>query len=181
MHEEALFEDRILERGLLTVSPEVWALAVRRAGVVGPLAAAGTAGGEAVEAAAAELGVSRRQVYVLLRRWRDGQGAVSDLIPGRSSGGRGGRRLADDVEEVIREVLRQHYLTRQRKTTAAVHREVARACRARRLPVPSRGAVLRRIAGLDPHAATTARKGPDAARALESAGGQVPPVTGVLE
>lgn len=181
VHDEAVEGDRVPERGLLTVPDEVWAVAVRRAEVIGPLAEAGTAGEEAVEAAAEQLGISRRQVYVLLRRWREGQGVVSDLIPGRSSGGRGGQRLSAEVEAVIREVLRKHYLTRQRKTAAAVHREVTRVCRVRGLPVPSRGAIVRRIVGLDPHAETTAREGADAARTLESAGGQVPPVIGVLE
>ena len=56
----------VLERGLLTVPDEVWQLAVRRAEVIGPLAAAPTVGAGAVEAAAAALGVSRRQVYLLL-------------------------------------------------------------------------------------------------------------------
>lgn len=181
VHDEAVAEDRVPERGLLTVPDEVWAVAVRRAEVVDPLAEAGTAGEEAVEAAAAELGISRRQVYVLLRRWREGEGVVSDLLPGRSSGGRGGQRLPAEVEAVVREVLGKHYLTRQRKTTAAVHREITGVCRTRGLPVPSRGAIARRITGLDPVAETTARQGADAARALESAGGQVPPVTGVLE
>ncbi len=181
VHDEAVDEDVVPERGLLTVPEEVWAVAVARAEVIGSLASAGTVGQEAVAGAAEQLGVSRRQVYVLLRRWREGQGVVSDLIPGRSSGGRGGQRLAAEVEAVIREVLRKHYLTRQRKTTAAVHREVTRVCRTRGLPVPSRGAITRRIAGVDPHAETTAREGADAARALESAGGQVPPVLGVLE
>lgn len=91
------------------------------------------------------------------------------------------RRLPAEVEAVIREVLRKHYLTRQRKTTAAVHREITRVCRRRGLPSPSLGAIVRRIAGLDPHAETTAREGSDAARSLESAGGRVPPVSGVLE
>ncbi len=181
VHDETVDEDRVPELGLLTVPEEVWALAVRRAEVIGPLAEAGTAGAEAMEAAAEQLGISRRQVYVLLRRWREGQGVVSDLLPGRSSGGRGGQRLSAEVEAVIREVLRKHYLTRQRKTTAAVHREITRVCRTRGLPVPSLGAITRRIAVLDPHAETTARRGADAARALESAGGQVPPVSGVLE
>lgn len=181
MHDEAVDEDRVPERGLLTVPDEVWAVAVRRAEVIGPLARAGTAGEGAVETAAEQLGISRRQVYVLLRRWREGQGVVSDLIPGRSSGGRGGQRLPAEVEAVIREALRKHYLTRQRKTTAAVHREITRACRTRGLPVPSLGAIVRRIAGLDPAAETTAREGADAARSLESAGGRVPPITGVLE
>lgn len=181
VHDEAVAEDRVPERGLLTVPEEVWALAVRRAEVIGPLAEAGTAGAEAVEVAAEQLGISRRQVYVLLRRWREGEGVVSDLLPGRSSGGRGGQRLSAEVEAVIRGVLGKHYLTRQRKTTAAVHREITWACRTRGLPVPSLGAITRRIAGLDPVAETTARQGADAARALESAGGQAPPVSRVLE
>lgn len=181
VHDEAVDEGRVPERGLLTVPDEVWALAVRRAEVIGPLADAGTAGEEAVDAAADQLDISRRQVYVLLRRWREGHGTVSDLIPGRSSGGRGGQRLPAEVEAVIREVLRKHYLTRQRRTTAAVHREVMRVCRTRGLPVPSLGAIVRRIAGLDPVAETTAREGADAARSLKSAGGRVPPITGVLE
>ncbi|MFC5328058.1 Mu transposase C-terminal domain-containing protein [Brachybacterium fresconis] len=181
VHDDAVDDDVVLERGLLTVSDEVWALAVRRAGVIGPLAEAGTVGVEAVETAAERLGISRRQVYVLLRRWREGQGVVSDLIPGRSSGGRGGQRLSAEVEAVIREVLGKHYLTRQRKKTAAVHREITQTCRTRGLPVPSRGVIVRRIAALDPRAGTVAREGRDAARSLESAGGRVPPVSGVLE
>lgn len=182
VHDDAVDEGRVAERGLLTVSDEVWALAVRRAEVIGPLAMAGTAGGAvAAEVAAERLGISRRQVYVLLRRWREGRGVVSDLLPGRSSGGRGGQRLPSAVEEVIREVLRKHYLTRQRKKVTAIHREVIRVCRTRGLPAPSRGVIVRRIAALDPLAATKAREGPDAARSLESAGGRVPPVTGVLE
>ncbi|WP_068326486.1 Mu transposase C-terminal domain-containing protein [Janibacter terrae] len=182
MHDDAVDEGQVAERGLLTVSDEVWALAVRRAEVIGPLAEAGTAGGSvAAEVAAERLGISRRQVYVLLRRWREGRGVVSDLIPGRSSGGRGGQRLPSAVEVVVREVLRKHYLTRQRKKITAIHREVIRVCRTRGLPAPSRGAIVRRIAALDPLAAMKAREGADAARSLESAGGRVPPVTGVLE
>jgi putative transposase len=50
----------------------VWNLAVRRAAVIGPLADAGVVGHAAVDEAAAVLGVSRRQVYLMLRRWRAG-------------------------------------------------------------------------------------------------------------
>jgi putative transposase len=174
-------EPVVAERGLLTVPDEVWALAVRRAEVIGPLAKVDVIGGAAVEAAAAQLGISQRQVYVLRRRWRAGEGVVSDLIPGRSSGGRGGQELADEVEAVIREVLRTQYLTRQKKTVAAVHRQIVRDCRARGLAAPSRNAVVRRIAKLDPVEQTRRREGPDAARVLRSAGGQSPPVTRVLE
>jgi putative transposase len=171
----------VAERGVLTAPDVVWETAVRRAAVIGRLAERGTVGFTAADSAAAELGVSRRQVYVLLRRWRAGSGVVSDLIPGHSSGGKGGRRLADDVEDVIREVLRARFLGRQRRSLASVYRDVARTCRLRGLAVPSRGAVERRAADLDPVRVTTSRRGPDAARRLGSAGGRVPEVDGVLE
>lgn len=58
-------------------------------------------GTETADAAAAELGVSRRQVYALVRRWRAGEDLASDLLPGTSSGGRDGARLPDDAEAVI--------------------------------------------------------------------------------
>jgi putative transposase len=73
-------EPGLPERGLLSVPDEIWDLAVRRAQVIGPLAMTGVVGGSAVEAAAAEVGLSRRQVYELLRRWRQGQGAAAAEI-----------------------------------------------------------------------------------------------------
>ena len=90
----------VLER-VLAVPEETWRLAVCRAEVIARLAAMGTVRLDAADAAAAELGVSRRLVYVLLGRWRVGEGVVSDLIPGKSSGGRGRQRLPDEVEAVI--------------------------------------------------------------------------------
>ncbi len=101
--------------------------------------------------------------------------------PGTSGGGRGGERLPDEVETVAREVLRTRYLTRQRRTVAAVCREVARECRVRGLRVRSRGTVLRRIARLDRVRAVSAREGGDAARTLRPAGGTPPEITGLLE
>src|SRR5260370_32071225 len=88
-------DSAVVERGVLTAAAEAWDLAVRRAEVIGQLAGQRTLGLEAADAAAAELGVSRRQVYVLIRRWRAGEGLASDLVPGASSGGRGGGPLPD--------------------------------------------------------------------------------------
>jgi putative transposase len=173
------------ERGVLTASSEAWDLAVRRAEVIGSLAELDEVGHRCADAdadadaAADELGLSRRQVYVLLRRWRRGEGVVSDMLPDQSSGGRGREHLPEAVEAIIREVLRTRYLTKQRRSMSAVHREVARLCRVRGLPAPSRGALVRRAGKLDPVATTLAREGADAARSLRSAGG-VPPQVGEL-
>lgn len=57
----------------VTAGAETWELAVRRAAVIGPLAEKGTVGLAAADAVAAELGISRRQVYELVRRWRAGE------------------------------------------------------------------------------------------------------------
>lgn len=171
----------VVERGVLTADAGTWELAARRAEMVRRLAAQDTVGHEAADVAAAELGCSRRQVYVLVRRWRAGEGLASDLLPRVSSGGRGGARLPEQVEAVVREALRTRYLTRQRRSVAAVCREIARECRVRGLRPPSRGTVLRRIAQLDPVKTASARDGGDAARALRSAGGMPPEVTGLLE
>ena len=161
-------DPEVAERGVLTAASDAWDLAVRRAEVIRRLAGQRVVGLEAASAAAAELGVSRRQVYVLVGRWRAGEGLVSDLLPGASSGGRGGGRLPDEVESVIREVLRARYLTRQRRTVASVSREITRECTVRGLRVPSRGTLLRRIAMLDPVKTVAAREG--------SGRGQVPAV-----
>jgi len=170
----------VAERGVLTASAEAWDLATRRAEVVRELAGQRVVSVADADAAAARLGVSRRQVYVLVGRWRAGGGLVSGLLPGTSSGGRGGERLPDEVEAVVREVLRVRYLTRQRRTVASVYREITRECKVRGLRVPSRGTVLRRIAGLDPVKTVAAREGRDAARTRRSAGGTPPEVTGLL-
>lgn len=171
----------IAERGVLTASDEAWELAVGQAAVIGPLAAQPRVGSALVDQAAAELGISRRQVYVLLRRWRAGEGVVSDLLPGSSDGGRGGSRLPAEVEATIQRVLESGYLNRQRRSVASVHREISRACVACGHVPPSRGAVERRIAKLDPVRSVAAREGRDAARALTSAGGQAPEVSGLLQ
>lgn len=159
------------EHGLLAASEADWALARTRAGVVRELASMDAPGHEAVDRAALALDLSRRQTYSLLSRWRAGEGRVSDLLPRRSSGGRGKSRLPDDVEAVIKDVLRKRYLKRQRPSVASVHRSIVRACRVRGLIAPSRGAVERRIAVLDPRVAAGSRGGPDAARKVDSAGG----------
>jgi putative transposase len=142
----------VVERGVLTAAAERWDLAVGRAAVIGRLAGQSMVG----LAAAAGLGGSRRRVYVLIGRWRAGDGLGSDLLPGTSSGGRGGGRLPDEVEAVVREVLRARYLTRQRRTVASVCRDIAGECTVRGLRVPSRGTVLRCVAGLDPVKAVSA-------------------------
>src|SRR5690349_8080845 len=135
----------------------------------------------AIDEAAAELGVSRRQMYVLLQRFRAGSGRVTDLMPASPDGGRGRGRLDYRVEAIVAETIRKRFLSRQKRSVAVIHREIRQACVAQGLQAPSRNTVASRIDRLHPAQVARGRGGPDAARPLQSAGDDVPRVDGILE
>lgn len=172
---------RIAATGHLTMPDAQWELARTRDRVIGRLAQRDRVGLVAADDAATELGISRRQVYVLLGRYRRGFGLVTDLVSRRSSGGKGGRRLPEAVEQIIRQMVRTRYLTRQKRSVAALHREIARACAVQGLPAPARNTVASRIAGENPVEVGRRRGGADSVRRLQSAGDDVPVIEGILD
>lgn len=171
----------VVEHGLLSMSEDAWVTARHRAQVIGALAATGAVSIRAADGAGRELGLSRRRVYELVRRHRQGAGLLTDLAPGHSDGGRGGGRLPEAVETVIREMVRSVYLRRQRPSLAVVHRDIARACQAKGLTVPARNTVARRISALHPAQVKQSREGTDGARSLRAGGATPPPVSSLLE
>ena len=172
---------RITEHGVATLSDEAWEHARRRAEIIAPLATLEVVGHQAADAAAQALGLSRRQVYALIRRARQGSGLVTDLAPGQSGGGKGRGRLPESVERIIRELLQKRFLTKQKRSLAAFHREVALVCKTHKLRVPARNTVALRIAALDPLKTARRREGQDASRDLQGVGGVPPAVTLPLE
>lgn len=118
---------RLAARGQLSMSDAAWEQAQIRAKVISALASRETIGVVAADEASAELGISRRQVYILLGRYRQGSGLVTDLAARRSTGGKGGNRLPEPVEEFIRNAVRKRFLTRQKRSVALL-REVGGAC-----------------------------------------------------
>ena len=172
---------RIAEQGVLTLPDAAWEQARQRMDVVGPLAALDFVGHHAADDAAHSLGLSRRQVYVLIRRARQGSGLVTDLARGQSSGGKGKGRLSEPVELIIRDLLQKRFLTRQKRSLAALYREITQACKAQKLRVPARNTVALRVASLDPRKVARSRGGQDAVRDLQGVGGLPPEVTAPLE
>jgi putative transposase len=65
------------ERGLLTLSESAWAKAKHRADVIGPLARLQTVNVLTADRAAAQLGISQRQVYELIKRYKATKQAVA--------------------------------------------------------------------------------------------------------
>ena len=133
----------------LSLIPETdWNEAWRRAEVIRPLANREHCPCYMVQAAAATLGLSERQTYTLLRRCRDAGGALTALVPERSSDGRNRPRTAPATEAMLRRVVQEVYLTPQKPTAAEVAREVAGCCRAEKLSAPSSSIVRRRFRSL---------------------------------
>jgi putative transposase len=127
----------------------LWREAERRSGIIAQLARLSMCSKSAAERAATELSLSVRQVYELLRKYRRG-GAVSALVPARSSGGRGKHRTDADQERLIAEVITEVYCTRQKPSVAAAYREVLRRAKDQGIQPPSPQTLRRRIRKLDP-------------------------------
>jgi putative transposase len=174
-------QGRIAEDGQLTMSDASWEQARNRASVISSLANRITTHVGDVDQAAEELGVSRRQIYVLLDRYRQGTGLVTDLVVRRSTGGKGGHRLPEPTETIMRDLIRRRFLTRQKLSLAALHREIVRACASQGVKPPTRNTVSRRIAKLNPVEVGRRREGKDAVRTLQAAGGDVPVIRSILD
>ncbi len=56
--------------------------------------------------------------------------------------------MPEPVERVIHELLQKRFLTKQKRSLAAFHREVTQVCKAQKLRVPARNTVALRIASL---------------------------------
>jgi len=174
-------EAHLSETGVLTLPDAAWNLARHRREVIQPLAELAVVGRQAADSAAQALGLSRRQIYLLIRRVRQGMGLLTDLAPTQSKGGKGKGRLPEPIEQIISDLIRKRYLTRQKRSLSAICREIAQACKRQNLPVPARNTVAVRIASLDPEKTAQIRFGPDAARTMQGVGGVPPEITQPLE
>lgn len=79
--------DRIPERGTLGLSEQAWTEAQRRYPVIAPLAAQEAVTAAEARAAANQLALSSRTIYVLIA-------LMGSLAPGKPSGGRGRARIS---------------------------------------------------------------------------------------
>ena len=173
--------DLFTEHGVLTASENEWELAHLRSKIIAPLAKLETISWKLADNAANKLKISRRQVYSLIKQYRQGNGFVSDMLLNKSQGGKGKSRLPESVEQIIRDVLFSHYLNKQKYSETAVWKQIVQRCRKLNLPIPARNTLRLRIEWLDPYVVSRKRNGTNAAKTLESAGGVPPEVLSPLE
>jgi putative transposase len=140
-----------------------WSEAVRREALVRALAAAGVNSRSVIHAAAADLGLSRSQVYRLVARFRRHPVTVSLVVP-KPGPKKGTRLLRGEVEQRIEDAIDAVFKTRERPTLEKLRRDIRTDCDAAGLKPPSRKAIQARVSARSLRELVKAREGPEAAR-----------------
>lgn len=146
-----------------------------------PLADQRTVTRREADAAAKKLGVSSRAIYKLIARCKSGEGLLTDLAPRVSSGGKGKTRIEANIEKIVADVIESFYLTRQRRSVAAIVREIRMRCVKLGYHAPARNTVEVRVRSLDPKEVTGRREGYRATRRLRPVTGEIPPPEAPLD
>jgi putative transposase len=148
---------------LSMINPEIWDEARRCLPVIRSLADKAARTRADVVAAAKELGCGPTHVYALLKRYA-ADPRLTNLLPGTRGPVGGFSLLAEEVDELIDEMIRTVYLTRQKPRILHLVAEVQRRCVERGLVVPGRKAITTRIRMLPDREVVAKRDGRKAAR-----------------
>jgi len=134
--------------------------------------------------------ISVASLYRWLKIYQGSNDDIRSLIPDSTAqGGKNGIRIDDEVNAVVNEVLHDLYLTRTTITIDALIWEIARRIQTtnnqlpadKRLKMPGRATVGRRIQALDIELKLEAKHGKRAARRLTTQYGEMPEPTVPLE
>jgi putative transposase len=159
----------------LSLVPEAqWEEARRCMSVIQRLANNPTRGQDEIDCAVRELGFSRAQVYILLRRYL-ADPRLTSLLPRRRGPDRGFSKLTVEVEQLVDEAIESVYLAQQRPKISDLVMEIRRRCRAVGLMSPGRKAIATRVRKKPRREIVSRREGRKAAR------DRFAPVLGSLE
>jgi len=159
---------------LSVVSEAHWEEARRCMSVIRRLAENASRGQRDIDCAVQELGFSRAQVYILLRRYL-ADPRLTSLLPRRRGPDRGFSKLSDEVERAVDKTIESVYLSKERPKVSDLVLEIRRRCRAAGLSAPGRKAIVTRLRKRSRREIVARREGRKAAHDLFG------PVTGSLE
>ncbi len=129
---------------LSEIADDDWQIAQKRYAAISPLAGKMTVGREDAVARAEEVGVNVATLYRWLKKF-NATGSVTSLIPQKRGWKHGNRRTDPYAEGVIKEVIEDFYLTKQRPSSKHTVTEVLRRCAQRGIDPPSHTTVRARI------------------------------------
>ena len=147
-----------------SASENDWEAARRREKLIRPLMARGSITHNDVDAAAAELGLSRSFMYKLLARYRR-RPQTSSLLFAKRGRPEDSRSLDPEREQLIQNVIREFYLRRERPRMADLIKELCRLCDQQNLKAPNYRTIRKRVQALDAKLALQRRQGSKIANA----------------
>ena len=119
--------------------------AERRTAILERLAVQPRCSRAAARQAAAELGISERQVFALVRRLRLANGDPAAVLPRKSSGGRGLSRITPATEQMVQDVINGVLEFTHDMRVPELIAEVQKRCLKLRLRPPSVSTLRRRL------------------------------------
>lgn len=158
---------------LTLVSSDDWKKAKEREAIIKPLTLTICTRAQA-DAAGQRLGLSTRQIYNLIKRYRDSGYQLRGLLFPKKSGGKGKTRLSNEVEVVIQFVIQDKYLSKQQIKTSIIIEEIRRRCFHTNIKAPCGNAIRKRIQQLSSKEITMKRRGIDGARTYQPIVGSTP-------
>jgi len=133
---------------LVLISNQDWKEAKRRKVVLHQLLEKEKCTLDEVKQASKQLGLAWRQVYNLLKRYRDYDQQLLALIPKKPTGGKHKPRIPFITEKIINDIIKDKFLSRQRIQISLVAEEIMRCCNVSGVKPPSKQTIRRRIASL---------------------------------
>ncbi|KTD15551.1 Transposon Tn7 transposition protein TnsB [Legionella gratiana] len=130
---------------LSQIAEQEWNEANRRAIVLRPLIDQKHCPREKAREAAAELGLSERQIYRLIQRLREFDGELTTLLPVNSNGGRGKPRLSMPCDTLIHRLIGDFFITSQKRSAADLVRAIRSQSLKDGLIPPSESTIRRRL------------------------------------
>lgn len=163
------------EFDILTIRKELWQDALTRQEVIAPLAKMFTCDKDEITKAANILQLSSRQVYNLIKKYRESDYQIKSLIPILPTGGRGKQRLSVSSEKIVSDCICEMYLNKQKLKISKVYEEIIRRCHLNELKPPSYYTVRNRIQKIPKKVKLTKRNGAKVAREVtDSLHGKTP-------
>ncbi|MBT2337142.1 DDE-type integrase/transposase/recombinase [Variovorax paradoxus] len=144
-----------------------WEIAEYRRKVLTPLLAMKTVSKEARTQACALLDISQATLYRLMHDLYETQ-LLSCLLPYRPDGGRGKIRLSEELEHVIQNGIKTHFLTNQKISKKALIEKIEEDCVIAGIKPPAPNTIRSRVEEIEEKKRAKRRKGEAEARKFEA-------------
>jgi putative transposase len=129
-------------RAVSDLSDEEWKIAKYRYDIIASIVTGQP--GSSIVKTVKESGVSKRTICRWLEKYRQSP-CLSSLVKNSNPRNAGKLKLANEVEQVVKKVIDQKYLTKQKLTAQKIALEVALQCKAQGLVIPHYNTIRSRI------------------------------------